>query len=129
MEFGILGPLMVRSDAGATVLGGSRPRALLAVLLLHPNESVSAERLAVALLGEDAPGGAVKTVRVHVSRLRRALGDPDVLTTTADGYRLRVRPDELDAERFERLTGDGQRALRAGQPERAAVELRAALGV
>ena len=86
-EFGILGPLTVRSDAGATVLGGSRPRALLAMLLLHPNESVSAERLAVALLGEDAPRGAVKTVRVHVSRLRRALGDPNVLTTTTDGYR------------------------------------------
>ena len=129
MEFGILGPLVVRSDAGATALGGARPRALLAVLLLHPNESVSAERLAIALLGEDAPAGAVKTVRVHVSRLRRALGDPDVLTTTTDGYRLRVRPGELDAERFERLTRDGQEALRAGQPERAAAVLREALGL
>ena len=129
MEFGILGPLVVRSDAGATVSGGSRPRALLAVLLVHPNESVSAERLAVALFGEDAPAGAVKTVRVHVSRLRRALGDPDVLTTTTDGYRLRVRPGELDAERFERLVGDGQEALRAGQPERAAAVLREALGL
>ena len=129
MEFGILGPLVVRSDAGAMVLGGARPRAVLAVLLLHPNESVSAERLAVALFGEDAAAGTVKTVRVHVSRLRRALGDPEVLTTTTDGYRLRVHPDELDAERFERLTGDGQEALRAGQPERAAAVLREALGL
>jgi len=127
MEFGILGPLVVRSDAGETELGGSRPRALLAVLLMHPNEPVSAERLAMALFGEDAPAGAVKTVRVHVSRLRRALGDPDALATTADGYRLRVRPGELDAERFERLVAEGQAALRAGQPQRAAGVLREAL--
>ena len=129
MEFGILGPLEVRSDAGAMVLGGSRPRAVLAVLLLHPNESVSAERLAVALFGEDAAAGAVKTVRVHVSRLRSALGDPDVLVTTTDGYRLRVRPDELDAERFERLVAEGQDALRAGQAGRASAVLRKALGL
>ena len=37
---------------------------------------MSAERLALALWGEDAPAGAVKTVQVHVSRLRKALGDP-----------------------------------------------------
>ena len=50
---------------------------LLAVLLLNANESVSAERLALALWGEDAPASAVKTVQVHVSRLRKALGDAD----------------------------------------------------
>ena len=69
----------VRSRCAPTVvtvaLGGTKPRALLAVLLLHANEPVSAERLAVALWGEDAPAGAVKTVQVHVSRLRKALGD------------------------------------------------------
>ena len=77
--------------------------------------AVSAERLAVALWGEDAPAGAMKTVQVHVSRLRKALGDPEVLVTTPAGYRLRVRPGELDAERFERLVADGRAALAAGR--------------
>ena len=77
MEFGVLGPLEVRRDGRAVALPGGKPRAVLAFLLLHANEPVSAERLAVALWGEDAPAGAAKTVQVHVSRLRRALGDDE----------------------------------------------------
>ena len=105
MQFSILGPLEVRADGRTLALGGTKPRALLAVLLLHANEPVSFERLAVALWGEEAPAGAVKTVQVHAARLRRALGRPDVLGTTPAGYRLRVEPGQLDAERFERLRG------------------------
>jgi len=129
MEFRILGLIDVRNEAGAVALGGKKPRAVLAVLLLHANEPVSAERLALALWGEDAPGGAVKTVQVHVSRLRRALGDPGIVATTAGGYRLRVRPDELDAERFERLVEEGRAALAGGQPEHASALLRGALSL
>ena len=88
------------SKAGPLALGGAKPRALLAVLLLHANEPVSAERLALALWGEDAPAGAVKTVQVHVSRLRKALGDGRA--RSHDGRRLPARasaPGELDARR------------------------------
>src|SRR3954454_24928013 len=92
MEFRILGPLEVRADRAAIALGGVKPRTLLAVLLLHANEAVSAERLAHALWGEDAPTGAVRTIQVYVSRLRKALGDGEVLETTSAGYRLRVGP-------------------------------------
>ena len=110
-------------------LEGLKPRAVLAMLLLHANEPVSAERLAVGLWGQDAPAGAVKTVQVHVSRLRKALGDPEAVSTTPAGYRLRVRPGELDAERFARGVAEGQRALEAGDPQRAGVVLREALGL
>ena len=58
------------------------------MLALHANRPVSAERLALALWGEDAPPGAMKTVQVHVSRLRKALGDTEALETTPAGYRL-----------------------------------------
>ena len=129
MEFRILGPLEVRSELGVVALGGRKPRAVLAVLLMHANEPVSAERLALALWGEDAPGDAVKTVRVHVSRLRKALGDGEVVTTTSAGYRLRVREGELDAERFERLVAEGRRALAAGRAEQAASLLREGLAL
>src|SRR3954464_15029497 len=129
MEFRILGPLEVRRDSGAVALGGSRPKALLAVLLLHANESVSAERLALALWGDDAPAGAVKTVQVHVSRLRKLLGDEKLLVTTPAGYCLHVGPDELDLARFGRLVEQGQAALAAGHAERAASVLRDALNL
>ena len=129
MEFRILGPLEVRADDRAVALGGTKPRAVLAVLLLHRNQPVSAERLALALWGEEAPAGAVKTVQVHVSRLRKALGDSDALVTTPAGYRLNVRPSELDAERFESLLADGRLALAAGRAEQAASTSREALGL
>lgn len=130
MEFRILGPLEVVNDDGVLLpLGGIKPRAVLAVLLLHANQPVRAEQLALALWGAEAPAGAIRTVQVHVSRLRKALGDGEILETTAAGYRLRVHPAELDVERFERLADDGQRALAAGQAEHAAGVLREALAL
>jgi WD40 repeat protein/DNA-binding SARP family transcriptional activator len=127
MQFRILGPLEVHSDHGdAVTLGGRKPRAVLAVLLLNANEAVSAERLVGALWGEDASAAAVRTVHVHVSRLRRALGDVDVVTTTPAGYRLSVQPGELDAERFEKLVAHGRSALAAGRADEAAAALREA---
>src|SRR3954466_11641546 len=127
MEFGILGPLEVRADGQIVALGGARPRAVLAVLALHANQPVSAERLAVSLWGEDAPPTAVKTVQVYVARLRKALGDPDVLVTTPAGYTLRVGPGELDAERFEQRVASGRHALEDGRADDAAAQLREAL--
>src|SRR5919204_6433246 len=129
MEFSILGPLEVRDGGRAVVLGGTKPRALLAVLLLHASEVVSAERLALALWGEDAPAGAVKTVQVYMSRLRRALGDPDLVITSGAGYRVRVQAGELDAERFEQLVRAGRDALAVGDAETAGAVLREALGL
>src|SRR3954464_1273413 len=127
MEFRVLGPLEVDGAAGAVTLGGGKLRAVLAMLLLHPNEPVSAERLAVALWGEDAPATSVKTVHVHVSRLRKALGGPDVIATTPAGYCIRVQPGELDAQRFEALVAEGRAALASGRPDGAAAKPRAAL--
>ena len=55
MEFRVLGPVEVRSARGVVGLGGPRQRALVAMLLMHANEQVSAERLALGLWGENAP--------------------------------------------------------------------------
>jgi len=129
MDFRILGPLEVRSELGVLALGGIKPRAVLAVLLLNANEPVSAERLAVALWGDEAPAGATRTVQVHISRLRKALDDPDIVATTPAGYRLHLGPDDLDVLRFGRLVDDGRRLLKAGQPEQAGTILREALAL
>ena len=56
-------------------VGGARQRALLAVLLLHANETLSGDRLIDELWGDHPPPTAAKTVQVYISRLRRALGD------------------------------------------------------
>ena len=68
-------------------------------------------------------------MQVHVSRLRKSLGDGDAVTRTAAGYRLRVRPGERDVERFDELVARGRRELAGGRPEAAADLLREALGL
>ena len=129
MQFAILGPLEVRRDGQVVAVGGAKPRAVLACLLVHANEPVSAERLVAALWGDDASPASVRTVQVHVSRLRRALGDYSVIESTPAGYRVRVLPGELDAERFERLLERGQRLLADAGAENAAAVFREALGL
>jgi predicted ATPase/DNA-binding SARP family transcriptional activator len=129
LEFAILGPLELRRDGRPVGVGGAKVRATLAVLLLHANEPVSAEALAGLLWGEDAPGGAARTVQVHISRLRKALGEEGVLLTTGAGYQLSVRADALDAMRFTQLIDEGRRAADDGQHDRAADLLREALAL
>ncbi len=129
MDFRVLGPLEVSSERGAVHLGGPKPRAVLAVLLLHANEPVSSARLVEAVWGEEETPVRRKSLQVSVSRLRKALGDPDVVATKGTTYEVRVRPGELDAERFESLVEEGRRALASGQAEQAAASLREGLAL
>ena len=109
----------VRSEGRQARLGGVKQRALLAILLLHRNEVVSIDGLVDSLVCRP-PATSVKTVQVYVSQLRKALrgraaGDAEeILVTRSPGYVLRVGPDELDSDRFERLVAEGSGALRAG---------------
>jgi DNA-binding SARP family transcriptional activator len=73
MDFHILGPLEALDEGRAVALGGNKQRALLAVLLLHANKTLSTDRLIDELWGERPPATAAKTVQVHISRLRKAL--------------------------------------------------------
>ena len=128
MEFRILGPLEVWDEGREVSLGGPKPRALLAVLLLHPNEVVPADRLIDELWGEDSPERAAAALRVNVSRLRKALRQ-DVLTTRSPGYVMRVLADELDLHRFERLVDEGRSLLARGLAADASERLRDALSL
>jgi DNA-binding SARP family transcriptional activator len=107
MEFRILGPLEVLADGKALDLGGTKQRALLAVLLLHANEVVSRDRLVDALWEEEPPETAQKALHVYVSQLRKILGWERV-QTHAHGYMLGVSPEELDLEQFERAREQGR---------------------
>jgi predicted ATPase/DNA-binding SARP family transcriptional activator len=127
LEFGILGPLAVaHPKQGPIEITAGKPRALLACLLLNANEVVSADRLVDALWGERPPASASKLLQVYVSQLRRAVGS-GALATRSPGYVLRADPDQLDADRFERLHAEGRAALAAGNAALAASRLRRAL--
>ena len=129
MWFGILGATEVRSAQGDAVpIGGPRVRSLLALLLLNAGRLVTTERLIDGLYGEDPPGGAANALQSQISRLRRGLGGT-ALEFDAVGYRLAVDPEDVDVHRFERLAGEGRRALAAGDAARASELLREALGL
>jgi YVTN family beta-propeller protein len=128
MDFRILGPLEVRDDRGGLSLGGGKQRALLALLLIHPNESLSTDLLIDELWPEQPPPTVAKILQNYVSQLRRVLGD-DRLQTQARGYALRVEPGELDLDRFRQRFEEGKRAQAAGDPKRAALLLREALAL
>jgi DNA-binding SARP family transcriptional activator len=128
MEFRILGPLEVWGEGSEVSLGGCKPRALLALLLLHPNEVVPADRLIDELWGGDSPEHAAAALRVNVSRLRKALPQ-DVLATRSPGYVIRVEPDDLDLHRFERLVDEGRSLLARGLASDASQRLRDALSL
>jgi DNA-binding SARP family transcriptional activator len=128
MEFRILGPLEVWEEGGEVSLGGPRPRALLALLLLRPNEVVPADRLIDELWGADPPEHATTALRVNVARLRKVLPQ-DVLTTRSPGYAIHVEPDALDLHRFERLVDEGRALLAQGLSADASARLGDALSL
>jgi DNA-binding SARP family transcriptional activator len=126
---GILGPFELHIDGENPVaLGGLRQRALLAILALHANEVVAADRLIDELWGEQPPASALHTVQVFVSRLRRALGPASGrLATVPPGYRLALEPTEVDADRCERLYAEARAATASVRPADAAAKLEQAL--
>ena len=128
MEFRILGRLEVWDGGDAVALGGPKPRALLALLLLHPNEVVPADRLIEELWRNDRPEHAAAALQVNLSRIRKALPH-DVVETRSPGYILHVEPDALDLDRFERLVNEGRALLDRGLPTEASERLRRALSL
>jgi DNA-binding SARP family transcriptional activator len=130
VEFRILGPVEVMEGGRAVAVGGSRERAVLALLLASANRVVSAERLADDLWGGEPPARAVQTLQVFVSRLRKALreaGGDGVIVTQAPGYSAQVPVGSLDAARFEGLVATARLQSADGAHEQAAGTLREAL--
>jgi predicted ATPase/DNA-binding SARP family transcriptional activator len=125
-EFRILGPVEAVLDGRPVALGGPKQRALLALLLLRANETVSREALVDALWGAEPPRSAVQSLQVYIHGLRQALG-PTRIETRGTGYRLPVEEGELDLARFTQLVRDGAGALQGGDAGHAAERLSAAL--
>ncbi|WP_327008922.1 winged helix-turn-helix domain-containing protein [Dactylosporangium sp. NBC_01737] len=127
MRVGILGPLTVTIEGRSVDVTGARLRTLLVRLACEPGRFVSVERLAAALWPGTTPTDPANAVQSLVSRLRKTLDGHPALVSGAGGYRLDVPPGDVDAHRFERLAAEGRRALRDGDPARAATLLAEAL--
>ena len=128
MDYRILGPLEALDGERQLPLGGARQRAVLAILLLHGNETLTRDVIVDELWGEGAPPTAAKVLQNCVSALRKEL-PPDTIRTIAGAYGLTLEPGELDRDRFERLLAEGRAALEAGDHADASDQLRRALAL
>jgi DNA-binding SARP family transcriptional activator len=130
MQFQILGPLRVTDgDQRELPLGGAKPAAVLAMLVLRANEVVSADRLIEDLWDGRPPPTAPKSLQVHISGLRRALGSDGPIATARGGYILEAEPEQIDARRFEGLVAEGTAALSEGAHARVSARFRLALAL
>ena len=117
MQIRILGHLEASVDDRPVALGGAKQRAVLAMLGLEANRTVTSDRLIEGLWGEEPPASAAKMVQNYVWRLRRSLADGGAeILTHGRGYELRIDPELVDVGRFERLLSQ------AGAPGNAARE-------
>ncbi|WP_262379637.1 AfsR/SARP family transcriptional regulator [Nonomuraea sp. PA05] len=113
-------------------LGGPKPRALLAALLLAGGRVVASERLVDVLWGDDPPRSAAALVQTYVYGLRRTLtdaGEPELIETRSPGYAIRCPPGRLDVEAFYRAVAEGRRHAAAGEHGQVVESLRAALAL
>jgi DNA-binding SARP family transcriptional activator len=131
MEFGLLGPLEVRSGDTVLPVPQGHQRTLLAVLLLSANKVVPVDDIAETLWGAAAPPSAAVSIRNYVRRLRQALGEAgqDQISFRQHGYVIRVSDDELDISRFGHLLASARAAARTGSWDQAAAAAGQALSL
>ncbi|MDA0169449.1 ABC transporter substrate-binding protein [Solirubrobacter taibaiensis] len=110
MDIRLLGPIETSLDSGPAALGPRQQRAVLAMLALQLNRTVSTDRLIEGLWGDRAPPSAPKLVQLYVSQLRKLLGAEAEIVTRGRGYELRLAADRVDAARFERLVAEAAAA-------------------
>jgi DNA-binding SARP family transcriptional activator len=117
VEFGLLGPLLVRDDSRDIAVSAPRQRVLLAALLLAgAGRPVAFDELGALLWDGRPPASARGALHSAVQRLRVTLGaaGPDLVRTCPSGYLIDIGPDALDVHRFEALAGQGEAAAEDG---------------
>jgi predicted ATPase/DNA-binding SARP family transcriptional activator len=117
VEFRLLGRFEVEADGVDLTPPRRQHRALLALLLLHPDEVVATDDCVEALWGERPPETAQTALHGHVSALRKRLG-PERIETQDRGYLLRLAAeDTVDIRRFEHLAGEAPAEGRVARSE------------
>src|SRR5688572_32021369 len=97
MSVAVFGPLTLE---GVTL--SPRERAVLSALVLRAGRPVTTDELADAVWGDEPPGTWQKQLQASIGRLRTAIGR-NAIATSPGAYTLRIDPDTVDVERFERL--------------------------
>ncbi|MFD9130454.1 BTAD domain-containing putative transcriptional regulator, partial [Kitasatospora sp. NPDC059571] len=121
----VLGPITAAVRGVRAGLGGRRPKAVLAVLVLARGAVVPQEEIIDAVWEDRLPDKPRQALHTYVAGLRRAL-EPEraprrasLLVRHPGGYRLALAPDAVDAARFTGLARRAAGAEAAGRPAEA----------
>jgi len=129
VEFRLLGPVEAVWEGRRLSLGGSKPTAVLVVLLLNRGRVVAVDRIVDLVWGEGAPGTARGLVASHVAALRRGLSPAGrgVIVTRSPGYFIDIDASKLDSAVFEQAVTQHRRVAAEGKHRQAAEGLTVAL--
>jgi SARP family transcriptional regulator, regulator of embCAB operon len=136
IEVRILGSLQATILGRSFVPTATKPRTVLALLLLNADHMVSTSALQRELWGSDPPRSALTTVQTYILQIRKllatALGGDEaaakqILVTTTWGYMFRMNTVERDLDAYNRYVGAGTEALHEGESTRASALLTSAL--
>ena len=128
LEFRILGEVSLLRDGVALDIGGRRPRAMLALLVVQRGRPVPVESIVDRLWPDEPPDSAVKTIQVYVSRIRAALGpERDRIVSRSGAYELVAGVDVVDAAAFSEDVAAGRALLGNGSTDEALATLERAL--
>lgn len=121
----LLGETLLRRGNTVVSTGGPRRAAIVAMLALRAPRSVSRPELEAGVWGAHPPASAVNTLHVHISALRRTLGQA-AIETAGQGYRLGAGV-AVDVLEFRHAAGRGAEELARGEAGAAAETLRRGL--
>lgn len=127
MKIYVLGPVGASRGGREVVLGGSKPRTVLAALILARGRLVPDAQLSELLWGWHPPTTESAQIYTYVSRLRKRLAPEIDIVRQPPGYLLRVKSAEFDFEIFERRTLLGHEYMNNGQYASAASYFQSAL--
>lgn len=123
----LLGPVDVVDGSGAVrPIGSALRRTLLALLALHTGKVLSADWLLEHAWQGEPPDSGLRALRFHISRLRKELGEANVIETRPGGYRLVISATEVDVLAIE---GVARHAWHESNPSLAADAYSAALAM
>nr|WP_272954795.1 BTAD domain-containing putative transcriptional regulator [Kribbella sandramycini] len=117
-------------------LGPAKQQAVLATLLVTPNQVIPTARIVAAVWDDEPPVNGTNVVQKYVAGLRRIL-EPDraprsagnLLILESGGYRVVVTPGCSDVDEFETQVRAARELRRAGELAEASEKLRQALSL
>ena len=115
VRIGVLGPMIGNRNGELLNLGGPKQLCVLAVLIAESPRIVTADEIALAVYGDDAPERGRRRVQTYVSILRSLLGE--VIVRRGEGWVFLSDQASVDAIDFEAMIARAGELRPAGASE------------